>query len=69
MPDQPRPQDDNPADPLSWDDGWDEDGEPCYKCMGDGYYHDCGEDTCCCANPDVDDVYPCEDCRGTGVMR
>lgn len=28
------------------------DDETCQACGGDGYIHDCGEDTCCCADPD-----------------
>jgi hypothetical protein len=46
------------------DDGIDD--EWCQRCGGDGFIHDCGEDTCCCANPDEDDCYPCPDCGGTG---
>lgn len=42
------------------------DDDCCPTCWGDGYIHDCGEDTCCCANPDEDDCYPCPDCGGTG---
>lgn len=47
-----------------------EDDEPelCWACGGDGWYHDCGDDTCCCAHPDEDDCYPCEHCGGTGAM-
>lgn len=40
--------------------------EDCTLCGGDGYVHDCGEDTCCCANPDEDDLEPCGRCGGTG---
>lgn len=52
-------------------------GDACPKCgtdlwsapctsidCDDGFYHDCGEDCCCCADP-----YPnrrCEECLGTG---
>ncbi len=41
----------------------------CEECGGDGYvYHDCGEDTCCCLNPE--DNVPCDLCRGnTGWYR
>jgi hypothetical protein len=51
--------------------GWEEDDEEqvCWTCHGDGFYHDCGEDTCCCANPDEDDIYTCEECGGTGYVR
>ncbi len=30
----------------------------------DGYYHDCGEDCCCCAYPAPDT--PCQECHGAG---
>jgi hypothetical protein len=40
--------------------------EACPACDGEGFYHDCGDDTCCCANPDEDDVYTCHECNGTG---
>ena len=37
----------------------------CWQCGGDGVYgHDCGEDTCCCLDPEDDD--PCEVCDGEG---
>lgn len=37
----------------------------CYNCGGEGYsHHDCGEDTCCCLNPD--DNVICDICRGSG---
>lgn len=41
--------------------------ESCESCGGDGYTdHDCGEDTCACADP----VYnvPCDVCGGEGVF-
>jgi hypothetical protein len=44
----------------------DSDTETCYACGGEGCYHDCGEDTCCCLYPEDDDMYECEECRGTG---
>ena len=40
-------------------------GRDCDTCGGEGAYHDCGEDSCCCADPE-DPNYPCSDCRGTG---
>jgi len=37
----------------------------CYELdCEDGYYHDCGEDTCCCANPMPNT--PCPTCKGEG---
>lgn len=44
------------------------DPEPCDYCDGEGVIHDCGEDTCCCANPDEDDLYPCPECGGNGAL-
>lgn len=32
----------------------------------DGYYHDCGEDCCCCAEPTPN--RRCDECRGHGVL-
>ncbi len=32
----------------------------------DGYYHDCGEDCCCCACPEPNRL--CDECRGHGVF-
>jgi hypothetical protein len=36
----------------------------CPRCGGEGMVHDCGDDTCCCADksPNV----PCPDCGGQG---
>lgn len=46
------------------------DDEGCDRCGGEGYFHDCGEDTCCCGDdPDDDDTIECPDCGGTGVGR
>ena len=39
----------------------------CDECGGDGVTsHECGEDTCCCADP-VDNV-ACDSCRGRGFF-
>jgi hypothetical protein len=40
--------------------------ECCDACGGDGFYHDCGDDTCCCLNPDTDDLVNCDECGGSG---
>jgi hypothetical protein len=49
-------------------DAYESDPETCGACDGEGYYHDCGEDTCCCLNPEEDDCFPCEECGGTGYL-
>jgi hypothetical protein len=49
-------------------DAYESDPECCWSCHGEGYYHDCGEDTCCCLNPEEDDCFPCEECGGTGEV-
>ena len=37
----------------------------CWQCDGDGCsYHDCGEDTCCCADPQPN--VKCDICAGQG---
>ena len=55
--------------PDYYADGLDDDGpECCWSCHGEGWIHDCGEDTCCCANPEEDDIYPCEECGGSGEL-
>ena len=41
--------------PLEWEDCTRVDCE-------DGYYHDCGEDCCCCADPEPNRT--CDECRG-----
>lgn len=42
--------------------------EECPACGGEGVYgHDCGEDSCCCDDPE--DNEPCEVCGGSGVVK
>mgnify|MGYP007083428909 CR=1 FL=1 len=37
----------------------------CDQCAGEGYsWHDCGEDVCCCLNPE--DNVRCDQCDGNG---
>jgi len=39
----------------------------CPNCGGEGVSgHDCGEDSCCCADPD--DNMACDICRGVGAL-
>lgn len=40
--------------------------ETCWSCNGEGSWHDCGEDSCCCLNP-IDDTF-CNICHGEGVL-
>jgi hypothetical protein len=42
--------------------------EDCGTCGGEGYITNvCFEDTCCCANSDIDHgLIRCPDCSGTG---
>jgi len=42
-----------------------DDDEGCSECGGTGYsHHDCGEDSCCCLNPE--DNVICDWCEGEG---
>jgi hypothetical protein len=42
-----------------------EDWIDCWKCGGEGYTdHDCGEDCCCCLNPEPN--VRCDECDGKG---
>ncbi len=40
----------------------------CEACGGDGLSreHECGEDTCCCMNPEPN--VPCDECGGSGEV-
>jgi hypothetical protein len=43
--------------------------EGCWRCHGEGGWHDCGEDSCCCGvNAELvnDDWVTCPECRGRG---
>jgi len=44
------------------------DDEPeCWNCAGTGFtHHDCGEDTCCCLDPE--DNVRCDTCEGRGYF-
>lgn len=53
---------------FGWDDVVGDDGEDCWYCMGAGGVHDCGEDCCCCADPD-EVTEDCPECGGTGFLR
>ncbi len=53
---------------MSYKDDLEKYGEwtDCYECDGAGTVHDCGEDCCCCLNPDTDDQVICRECKGKG---
>jgi len=36
----------------------------CWKCGGEAWHHDCGEDVCCCADPEPNVM--CDICLGYG---
>lgn len=38
--------------------------ESCCYCGGAGGFHDCGEDCCACAEPELDET--CPECEGEG---
>lgn len=38
--------------------------ESCWHCFGAGGFHDCGEDCCPCAEPDLNET--CPECHGEG---
>lgn len=40
--------------------------EVCWFCYGAGGFHDCGEDACCCRDPDGDLNEPCMECDEHG---
>ncbi len=43
------------------------DFEPCYHCHGEGGWHDCFDDTCCCLDKDeITDI--CGVCKGSGEL-
>lgn len=44
------------------------DEDTCWKCMGEGAWHDCGEDCCPCARPWEDDLVTCDECGGSGEI-
>lgn len=40
------------------------DWETCWQCHGEGGFHDCGEDCCCCLEPELNEE--CSECKGRG---
>lgn len=41
------------------------DDESCWQCHGEGGWHDCGEDCCCCLDKE-EITEECDECGGTG---
>lgn len=56
----------DPADDFYEEADFPEEEEACWYCMGDGGWHDCGEDVCCCRFPQ--DNVGCPECGGTGFI-
>ncbi len=56
-------------DPDDGPDDFDDSGEweTCWSCGGEGGWHDCGEDCCPCAEPEINEV--CNECDGRGRYR
>jgi hypothetical protein len=54
------------SDQLSWPEVWPDEDDECYECGGEGIVlRDCFEDTCCCADPDLQHGYElCPVCQG-----
>jgi len=58
-------EDDPSTGPYCEHCGWELERELCEQCDGSGYDdHDCGEDCCCCLDPEENE--PCDLCRGEG---
>ncbi len=51
-------------DPCDIDDPEYGQRESCWHCHGAGGWHDCGEDCCPCARPEINET--CPECDGTG---
>lgn len=41
----------------------------CWNCHGEGGFHNCGEDCCCCLHPESDLNEACGECDGEGGYR
>ena len=58
-----------PADDRNYRDEDDyREPEACWRCHGEGSFHDCGEDSCCCLDPELDYMYACPECGGSGEL-
>ena len=62
------PQDDRTLEDRSTcDDDEPGDQEACWYCHGDGGFHECGEDCCCCLDKEeITEV--CPECHGSGLL-
>jgi hypothetical protein len=58
------PEESSIEEPLCLICGGEMDREPCWHCLGEGGFHDCGEDCCPCAEPDLNE--DCDECDGVG---
>lgn len=55
--------------PDEFDEDWGMDGddpECCWMCMGEGGWHDCGEDCCPCLDKSINEI--CPECDGEGWL-
>lgn len=41
----------------------------CWHCLGEGGFHNCGDDCCPCAEPELDLNETCVECHGEGGYR
>ena len=48
----------------------DDDDDCCWRCHGEGGWHDCGEDCCPCADPEAFDEnwIWCPECNGRSAL-
>lgn len=42
------------------------DDDMCDWCFDEEWCHDCGDDTCCCTAPHIQDLVPCPECNPAG---
>ena len=54
-----------PPYPICTECGMETTSTECWKCHGEGGWHDCGEDSCCCEDPELIDT-ECDECHGEG---
>lgn len=54
------------AYPSYYDEYDDREFTECWECLGEGGWHNCGEDCCCCIDPEGPPWDRCQTCDGTG---